>query len=462
MARVLIGVSGGIAAYKAVQTARLLIGAGHAVRVIQTPNSRRFVGEATFAGITGAPVLCSEFDEDPLRGAYPGEPAGERRVAGPISHLALVQRAELYLIAPASANTIAKLAHGLADNLVTTAALAADCPVLVAPAMNDRMYAHPATQDNLALLPRAGVHDVGPNTGELASHGEHGAGRMSEPEELVAACERLLAPAGGRDWAGVRVLVTAGGTREPIDPVRYIGNRSSGRMGLSLAAAAARRGADVTVIAANVSLPAPAGVRVIAVQTAAELLDACEARFDAADVLLMAAAVADFRPRAAGGREDQEGRRHRRALELEPTTDVLGTLSARRRPGQVLVGFAAETGERAVAYGREKLERKRLDAIVINDVGGGGDRVRLRRQRGDGRDRRRRRAATRARRKGCDRRRSPCSYRPAVDTRRERGQCRPSRPLSHHRSLKRSPRRRGRWRRTSARPSRSGRRSSRI
>jgi phosphopantothenoylcysteine decarboxylase/phosphopantothenate--cysteine ligase len=372
MARVLIGVSGGIAAYKAVQTARLLIGAGHAVRIIQTPSSRRFVGEQTFAGITGAPVLCSEFEEDPLRGAYPGEPVGER---APITHLALVQRAQLYLIAPASANTIAKLAHGLADNLVTTAALAADeIPVIVAPAMNDRMYAHPATQDNLALLRARGVETIGPNTGELASHGEHGAGRMSEPEELAAACERRLAPAGGRGWAGVRVLVTAGGTREPIDPVRYIGNRSSGRMGLSLAAAAARRGADVTVVAANVSLPAPAGVRVVDVQTAAELLDACEARFDAADVLLMAAAVADFRPRVAAAAKIKKTANPPTALslELEPTTDVLGTLSARRRPGQVLVGFAAETGERAIAYGREKLQRKQLDAIVINDVGAEG------------------------------------------------------------------------------------------
>ena len=372
MARVLIGVSGGIAAYKAVLTARLLIGAGHAVRVIQTPNSRRFVGEPTFAGITGAPVLSTEFDDDPLRGGYPGEPLGGRdagREGGrvPIPHLAIAQRAELYLIAPASANTIAKLAHGLADNLVTTAALAADCPVIVAPAMNDRMYAHPATQDNLALLCARGIEVVGPDTGELASHGEHGAGRMSEPEELVAACARRLAPP-DRGWTGVRVLVTAGGTREPIDPVRYIGNRSSGRMGLALATAAARRGADVTVVAANVSLPAPAGVRVVAVQTAAELLDACEARFDAADVLLMAAAVADFRPRVQAAAKIKKNAGPP-ALELEPTTDVLGTLSARRRAGQVLVGFAAETGERAIAYGREKLERKRLDAIVINDVG---------------------------------------------------------------------------------------------
>jgi phosphopantothenoylcysteine decarboxylase / phosphopantothenate---cysteine ligase len=372
MARILIGVSGGIAAYKTVQTARLLIGAGHAVRVIRTPNSRRFIGDQTFAGITGAPVLGDEFEDDPMHGAYPGEPAAER---APITHLALAQRADLYLIAPASANTIAKLAHGLADNLVTAAALAVDGPLIIAPAMNDRMYTHAATRDNLELLRSRGTHTVGPEVGELASHGERGLGRMAEPETIVDACERLLAggaaPAAGPQWRGIRVLVTAGGTREPIDPVRYIGNRSSGRMGLALAAAAARRGAEVTVVAANVSLPTPAGVRVVAVQTAAELLDACEARFDAADVLLMAAAVADFRPRAAAAAKLKKADGPP-ALELEPTTDVLGALAARRRPGQVLVGFAAETGEGAISHGREKLTRKRLDAIVINDVAADG------------------------------------------------------------------------------------------
>jgi phosphopantothenoylcysteine decarboxylase/phosphopantothenate--cysteine ligase len=372
MARILIGVSGGIAAYKTVQTARLLIRAGHSVRVIQTPSSRRFVGAETFAGITGAPVLSDEFEADPLRGAYPGEPVADR---APITHLALAQRAELYLIAPASANTLAKLAQGLADNLVTAAALAADCPMVVAPAMNDRMYTHAATQDNLALLRARGTRTVGPDAGELASHGEHGIGRMSEPEELAMVCGQILAAAGApgprQDWRGLRVLVTAGGTREPIDPVRYIGNRSSGRMGLELAAAAARRGAEVTVVAANVSLPVPASVRTVAVQTAAELLEACEARFDAADVLLMAAAVADFRPRAAAADKIKKDGGPPE-LVLEPTTDVLGTLSARRRPGQILVGFAAETGAGAIAFGREKLERKRLDAIVINDVGDQG------------------------------------------------------------------------------------------
>ena len=370
MARLLFGVTGGIAAYKALETARLAIKAGHSVRVIQTESSLQFVGAASFTGITGAPVLTGEFQDDPMRGAYPGEPAPDR---APISHLALVENADLYLIAPASANTIAKLAHGHADNLVTTAALAADCPLLVAPAMNNRMYLHPAVQANLALLADRGVTLVGPGAGDLASHGEHGVGRMSEPAELLQAVEARLAEdarAGGdwlRPWLGVRVLVTAGGTREPIDSVRYIGNRSSGRMGFALAERAARRGADVTVVAANVALPAPPGVRVVAVGTSAELKAACDERFDSTDVLLMAAAVADFRPRdpAAHKLKKDAGTPH---LELEPTDDVLRTLSGRRRPGQIVVGFAAEHGDGAIDYARDKLARKRLDAIVVNDI----------------------------------------------------------------------------------------------
>jgi len=233
VSRLLIGVTGGIAAYKAIETARVAIRAGHAVRVIQTERSTRFVGSESFAAITGAPVLISEFDPDPLRGAYPGD-GPHPPTRAPISHLALVQRADAYLIAPASANTIAKLAHGQADTLVTTAALAAACPVLVAPAMNDRMYRHPATRANLALLAERGVTIVGPDSGELASHGEHGLGRMSEPAQLLDAVEAALAGSGGAldsTWLGVRVLVTAGGTREPIDAVRFVGNRSSGRMG---------------------------------------------------------------------------------------------------------------------------------------------------------------------------------------------------------------------------------------
>lgn len=376
MSRLLIGVTGGIATYKALETVRLAIRAGHAVRVIQTPHSQRFVGADSFAAISGAPVLTSEFEPDPLRGAYPGEPSGDR---SPITHLAIVQRADAYLIAPASANTIAKLAGGHADSLVTTAALAAGgpdgIPVLVAPAMNDRMYRHPATQANLALLAQRGVTIVGPGEGELASHGERGLGRLSEPAELLAACEAALAGATAgeqaRAWLGVRVLVTAGGTQEPIDSVRYIGNRSSGRMGYALAARAAARGAQVTLVAANVALPAPAGVRLVTVATAAELQAACDDAFAATDVLLMAAAVADFRPRhpAADKLKKDDGPP---ALELEPTPDLLTGLALRRRPGQVLVGFAAEHGDGALDYGRDKLVRKRLDAVVVNDVGQAG------------------------------------------------------------------------------------------
>ena len=365
MARLLLGVTGGIAAYKALEAARLAVKRGHAVRVIQTPTSERFVGRASFEGITGAPVLTSEFDADPARGSYPGEPLPER---APISHLALVERAELYLIAPASANTLAKLAHGHADNLVTTAALAAACPVAVAPAMNNRMYLNPATQANLELLRAQGVTMIPPREGELASHGEHGIGRLPEPAELLEACEALLRPP---SLKGLRVLVTAGGTREPIDSVRFVGNRSSGRMGYALAREASRRGAAVTVIAANVGLETPARVRVVPVRTAAELATAVRNEVAACDVLLMSAAVADFRP--AGAVDTKLGKEEGvPKLELEPTEDVLKALVDLRREDQTIVGFAAEHGHGAVERGRGKLERKRLDAIVINDIAGEG------------------------------------------------------------------------------------------
>ncbi|MHB1570139.1 MAG: bifunctional phosphopantothenoylcysteine decarboxylase/phosphopantothenate--cysteine ligase CoaBC [Solirubrobacteraceae bacterium] len=369
MARLLIGVTGGIAAYKAVETVRLATASGHAVRVIQTPTSQRFVGSASFAAITGAPVLTDEFEADPLRGAYPGDASPDRE---PISHLALVQNADAYLIAPASANTIAKLAAGQADNLVCAAALAAGAPdgvpTLIAPAMNDRMYAHPAVQANLALLARRGLTLVGPEAGELASHGERGIGRMSEPAALLAAVQHRLAErASPMPWLGRRVLVTAGGTREPIDSVRYIGNRSSGRMGFALARRAAARGASVTVVAANVALELPPGIDLVQVQTAAQLATACRSRFEGCDVLLMAAAVADFRPRDPAG-----DKLHKDSgvpeLKLEPTEDVLSSLTARRRPGQVLVGFAAEHGAGGIESARSKLERKHLDAIVVNDI----------------------------------------------------------------------------------------------
>ncbi len=370
MARILLGVSGGIAAYKAVELVRLATQAGHAVRVVQTEASRRFVGGATFAAITGAPVLVSEFDPDPARGAYPGDPLPGHE---PISHLALVERADAYVIAPASANTLAKLAHGLADNLLTGAALAAAGPVLVAPAMNDRMWAHPATADNVARLRARGVTLIDPGEGPLASRGEHGPGRLAEPPAILAAVESALGAGRrrGRPWDGLRVLVTAGGTREPIDAVRYLGNRSSGRMGVALAAAAAARGADVTLVAAHLAVAPPSGVRVVTVGTAAELAAACDAAFASCDVLLMAAAVADFRPAApaAGKLKKADGPPE---VALEATDDVLAGLAARRRPGQTLVGFAAEHGAEAVALGRGKLERKGLDAVVVNDVAAPG------------------------------------------------------------------------------------------
>jgi len=335
--------------------------------VIQTPSSERFVGRASFEAISGAPVLLSEFEPDPARGGYPGEPVPER---APISHLALVQSAELYLIAPASANTLAKLAAGIADNLLTTAALAAVCPVLVAPAMNDRMYRHPATQANLQTLAGRGVVVIPPREGQLASHGEHGVGRLPEPAELLDACEALLGGgAPDRPWSGLRVLVTAGGTREPIDSVRYVGNRSSGKMGLALAARAAARGADVTLIRANVSLPVPMGVRVVDASTAADLQAACEMEFPACDVLLMAAAVADFRPASAAQRKlKKTDSEFPGTIALEPTEDILQALARTRRPGQVMVGFAAEHGAGAVAYGRRKLAEKGIDVVVVNDI----------------------------------------------------------------------------------------------
>ena len=367
MARLLLGVSGGIAAYKALEAVRLAIKADHAVRVIQTQASERFVGRASFEGITGAPVLISEFEPDPARGAYPGEALPDH---APISHLALVERADLYLIAPATANTLAKLAHGHADNLLTAAALAATCPVAVAPAMNDRMYRHAATRANLEQLAARGVTIIPPGEGDLASAGEHGIGRLAEPAELLAACELLLAAPRGhssRRWSGMKVLVTAGGTREPIDSVRYIGNRSSGRMGVALAARAAARGAEVTLVAANLAVPPPAGVRIVEVQTAAELKAACDTEFPGADVLLMAAAVADFRPASPVGRKLKKAEGIP-TIELERTEDVLGALAPNRRAGQVIVGFAAEHGGDAPAYGREKLKGKMLDAVVVNDI----------------------------------------------------------------------------------------------
>jgi phosphopantothenoylcysteine decarboxylase/phosphopantothenate--cysteine ligase len=364
VARLLLGVSGGIAAYKALEVVRLATKAGHAVRTIQTPTAQRFVGAASFAALTGAPVLTDEFERDPARGAFPDQ---EPPAHDPASHLELVRNADAYLIAPASANTIAKLAHGQADNLLTSAALAASCPLLVAPAMNNHMWEHPATQANLALLRERGVTVIEPTVGALATKHEWGTGRLADVADLVAAFEAVV-PAGARPWDGLKVLVTAGGTREPIDAVRYVGNRSSGRMGFAVAEEAAALGAEVTVIAANVTLARHPRVRYVEVETAAQLRDAAIAEFPATDVLVMAAAVADFRPASAIDGKVKKTGRDELELVLERTEDVLSGLAATRRPEQTLVGFAAEHGAGAVEYGRDKLVRKGLDAVVVNDV----------------------------------------------------------------------------------------------
>ena len=366
MPRLLLGASGGIAAYKALELVRLATADGYSVRVIQTSASQRFVGAASFAALSGAPVLSDQFERDPLRGAFPGEPLPEH---DPASHLALSAAADVFLIAPASANTIAKLAHGLADNLLSAAALAARCPLIIAPAMNDAMWANPATAANVRALRERGVTVIEPAVGRLATHGEWGPGRMAEPAELLEAIDEAL---GGRRWRGVRTLVTAGGTREPIDAVRFIGNRSSGRMGFAVAEAAGARGSDVVVVAANVALPRATGIRYSEVESAAELAHACEEEFEAADVLVMCAAVADFRPAEpiAGKIAREEGEPP--AVRLQPTADIVASLASRRREGQTLVGFAAEHGAGALERARRKRERKGLDAIVLNDVSQSG------------------------------------------------------------------------------------------
>jgi phosphopantothenoylcysteine decarboxylase/phosphopantothenate--cysteine ligase len=364
MSRILLGVSGGIAAYKALELVRLATGEGHAVRVVQTPASQQFVGAASFAALTGAPVLVSEFERDPARGAFPDQspPAHD-----PLSHLELVANADVYVLAPASANTIAKLAAGLADNLLSSCALAATCPLVIAPAMNNHMYEHAATQANLRTLRERGAVIVEPDVGRLASRGEEGVGRLADPARILAACVQALA---GHEESlrGLKVLVTAGGTREPIDSVRFVGNSSSGRMGFALAQAARERGAEVTLVAANVALATPPGVARREVVTAAELGQACEREFPGCDVLLMAAAVADFTPAAPADGKIKKASRERLELVLEPTADVLAGLAAHRRDGQTLVGFAAEHGERALEHARGKLTGKGLDALVVNDI----------------------------------------------------------------------------------------------
>ena len=337
MARVLVGITGGIAAYKACDLVRLFVKGGHEVVPLVTPGAERFVRAETFFA---------------LARQSPGEDL--------YIHLT---RADLLVVAPLTANTLAKLAHGLADNLVAEAALAHRGPVLLAPAMNPRMWASPVTQANVDAVRSRGAVLVGPDEGETAE-GEWGVGRMAEPEEIFRRSRELLGETDS--LAGRRVLVSAGGTREPLDAVRFVGNRSSGRMGVALAEEARKRGADVTLLAANLAVPPPSGIEVVETPTAAAMLDEVLARGDA-DVILMAAAVADYRP-AEPAAEKRPKDDLAWQVTLEPTVDVLRTLGERRTNGQVLIGFAADDGEQGLARAREKLERKRVDLVVYNDV----------------------------------------------------------------------------------------------
>ena len=364
MARILLGVSGGIAAYKAVEFTRLAMAAGHSVRVVMTASARRFIGASTFEGITGAPVLTSEFEEDPMRGSFPGTPMPGHE---PIGHLELVSNSDLMVVAPASANTIAKLATGIADSMLTTAFLAAECPLLIAPAMNEKMWESDATRRNIEILRDRGVEVMEPASGSLASRGEDGKGRLPEPIAILETSERLLGEAGSGPLSGRRILVSAGGTREPIDGVRFIGNRSSGRMGRALAEVARRQGAEVTLVEANTRASALPGIDRVEVETTAEMGAALAEHFDRADVLLMAAAPADFRPaEASEGKLSREG--NGMTLELVPTEDLVAGLAATRRDGQIVVAFAAEWGDDGIGRARDKLTSKAVDLVVLNDV----------------------------------------------------------------------------------------------
>ena len=377
--RIVLGVSGGIAAYKACSLLRLFTEAGHDVTVVPTASALQFVGAPTWAALSGKPVhadVCTSVHEVP--------------------HVRLGQNADLVVVAPATADLMAKAAAGMADDLLTSTLLTARCPVVLAPAMHTEMWDHAATQANVVTLTERGVHVIPPSSGRLTG-ADTGPGRLPEPEELYAVCQRILAhhqtassPRPGADGipaarhavgplAGRKVVVTAGGTREPLDPVRYLGNRSSGKQGYALASVAARRGAEVTLVSANSTLPAPAGVTVVPVQTALELEQAVTEAAAAADVVVMAAAVADFRPREYHGTKIKKTHGpgeedHAPTIELVRNPDVLAGLVARRgeAPTPVIVGFAAETGDdegSVLEHGRAKLARKGCDLLVVNEVG---------------------------------------------------------------------------------------------
>ncbi len=345
--RVLLGLSGGIASYKSCYLARALTERGALVTTVMTRGAAEFIGPATFEALTHQPVLRSVWE--------PGHA---------LDHVRLAQESDLIVVAPATAHVIARAAQGLADDLLTTILVAATVPILMAPAMNDAMFAHPATQANLATLESRGVRFVGPDAGALAEGPSSLPGRMSEPEVILAHVLRLVAGSG--PLSGRRVLVTAGPTREAIDPIRFVSNRSSGRMGHRLAEVAWERGADVTLITGPTALPAPVGARVVRIETTDELEEAVRRELPQADVLIMAAAPSDYRPTSAS-----DTKRPRStgdwSLQLEPTADILGATRAVRKTGSIIVGFALETGD-AVAKGRTKLEQKGLDLIVINDA----------------------------------------------------------------------------------------------
>ena len=357
----MLGVCGGIAAYKAVEVCRRLVDAGAQVTPVMTRGATRFVGEVTFSALASEPVRTSLWDEP-----------------DPIPHTRLGQNADLVLVAPATARLIGSYAAGISSDLLTATLLATRAPVVVCPAMHTEMWEHPAVAENIETLRRRGVHVVEPGSGRLAG-GDVGAGRLAEPADIVAAVAAVLAEAegsgsGSLPW--VSALVTAGGTREPIDPVRFIGNRSSGKQGYAVAAELARRGASVTLVS-SASLPPPAGVSVVEVETAAQMEQAVLSRSDTTDVIVMAAAVADFRPKVEAASKIKKADGPPEVV-LEPTTDILSELGHRRRPGQVIVGFAAETARPGSArqdlldYAMGKLASKGADLIVANDVAAPG------------------------------------------------------------------------------------------
>ncbi|MFC5999751.1 bifunctional phosphopantothenoylcysteine decarboxylase/phosphopantothenate--cysteine ligase CoaBC [Quadrisphaera sp. GCM10027208] len=358
--RVVLGVSGGIAAYKACSLLRCLTETGHRVRVVPTRGALEFVGAATWAALSGEPVTTEVWDD-----------------VHAVPHVRLGQDADLVVVAPATADLLARAAHGRADDLLTATLLTARCPVLMAPAMHTEMWEHPATQANVATLRERGVVVLEPAAGRLTG-ADSGAGRLPEPEAILTAARRLLArPGAGADLAGRHVVVSAGGTREPLDPVRYLGNRSSGRQGYALAATAAARGARVTLVAANTDLPDPAGVHVVRVGTARQLADAVRRAAADADVVVMAAAVADFRPARPATTKIKKSADDAEVpvVELVRNPDVLaGLVTDPPRPGQLVVGFAAETGDETgdvLEHARAKLARKGCDLLVVNEVGDG-------------------------------------------------------------------------------------------